>query len=180
MLNNLFKVCWKWKNAHIICYKLTSLVSLQQGKKSKKLIKIDENSKYWQRKNSHVLKNLSNFNKTFRRDVTYVIIKSHKKTRTSPSLRKIHFSNIYRGVKLTHSLFRVKLLQKKQFRKQQKQLVTWLVIEVSIKLQRIYNRIIQQLIHKQKNRKQLKHENIYAYLQKKIASYWWYRNNVII
>ena len=66
----------------------------------------------------------------------------------------------------------LKLLQKKQFRKQQKQLVTGLVIKVSIKLQRIYNRIIQQLIHKQKNRKQLKHENIYAYLQKKIASYW--------
>ena len=74
----------------------------------------------------------------------------------------------------------LKLLQKKQFRKQQKQLVTWLVIKVSIKLQRIYNRIIQQLIHKQKNGKQLKHENIYAYLQKKIASYWWYKNNVII
>ena len=34
------------KNAYIICYKLTSLVSLQQGnvKKSEKLIKVDENS----------------------------------------------------------------------------------------------------------------------------------------
>ena len=70
------------------------------------------------------------------------------------------------------AFLRLKLLQKKQFRKQQKQLVTGLVIKVSIKLQRIYNRIIQQPIHKQKNRKQLKHENIYAYLQKKIASYW--------
>ena len=29
LLNNLFKVCWKWKkNADIIGYKLTSLVSL--------------------------------------------------------------------------------------------------------------------------------------------------------
>ena len=46
LLNNLFKVCWRWKNADIICYKLTSLVSLQQGnvKKSEKLMKIDENS----------------------------------------------------------------------------------------------------------------------------------------
>ena len=28
LLNNLSKVCWNWKNADIICYKLTSLVSL--------------------------------------------------------------------------------------------------------------------------------------------------------
>ena len=43
---NIFRVCWKWKNTDIICYKLTSLVSLSQGnvKNSKKLIKIDENS----------------------------------------------------------------------------------------------------------------------------------------
>ena len=46
LLNNLFKVCWKWKNNDILSYKLTSLVSLQQGnvKNSEKLIKIDENS----------------------------------------------------------------------------------------------------------------------------------------
>ena len=49
--------------------------------------------------------------------MTYVIIKSHKKTRTSPSLRKIHFSNIYRGVKLTHSLFRVKTASKRAIQK---------------------------------------------------------------
>ena len=49
MLNNLSEVCWKWKNADIICCKLTSLVSLYQGnvKKSKKLIKIDENRTTW-------------------------------------------------------------------------------------------------------------------------------------
>ena len=43
---NIFRVCWKWKNTDIICYKLKSLVSLSQGnvKNSKKLIKIDENS----------------------------------------------------------------------------------------------------------------------------------------
>ena len=43
MLNNLFKVCWKWKNADIFCYKLTSLVSLLQGnvkKNPKKSMKI--------------------------------------------------------------------------------------------------------------------------------------------
>ena len=28
MLKNLFEVCWRWKNADIICYKLKSLVSL--------------------------------------------------------------------------------------------------------------------------------------------------------
>ena len=46
LLKNLFKVCWKWKNADIICYKLTELVSLWQGnvKKSKKLMEIDKNS----------------------------------------------------------------------------------------------------------------------------------------
>ena len=46
LLKNKFRACWKWKNTDIICYKLTSLVSLSQGnvKKSKKLIKIDENS----------------------------------------------------------------------------------------------------------------------------------------
>ena len=42
MLNNLCKVGWKLKNADIISYMLTPLVSLQQGnvKKSKKLMKI--------------------------------------------------------------------------------------------------------------------------------------------
>ena len=46
LLKNLFKVSWKWKSVYIICCKLTPLVSLLQGnvKKSKKLIKIDENS----------------------------------------------------------------------------------------------------------------------------------------
>ena len=42
MLKNLFEVCWKGKNADTICYKLRSLVSLQQGnvKKSRKLMKV--------------------------------------------------------------------------------------------------------------------------------------------
>ena len=41
MLNNLFRVSWKWKNAaDIICYMLTSINSLRQVKKSKKPLKI--------------------------------------------------------------------------------------------------------------------------------------------
>ena len=42
MLNNLFKVSWRQKNAGIICYMLTSLACLQQEnvKKSRKLMKL--------------------------------------------------------------------------------------------------------------------------------------------
>ena len=42
VLNNLFKVGWRWKNASIICYILMSLVYLQQEnvKKYKKLMKL--------------------------------------------------------------------------------------------------------------------------------------------
>ena len=80
LLKNIFRVCWKWKNTDIICYKLTSLVSLSQGnvKKSKKLIKIDENSQYCQRKSPYLLNDLWNFNDIFRNDVAYDNIKSHK------------------------------------------------------------------------------------------------------
>ena len=42
MSNNLFRVSWKWKNADVMFYILTSLVSLQQGniERCEKLIKI--------------------------------------------------------------------------------------------------------------------------------------------
>ena len=42
LLNILFRVCWKYKNADIICYVLSSLVSLQPGyiKTSEKSMKI--------------------------------------------------------------------------------------------------------------------------------------------
>ena len=42
LLSNLFRVGWKWRNADIICYMLTSLVSLKQGnvKKFQKLGKM--------------------------------------------------------------------------------------------------------------------------------------------
>ena len=42
LLNNLFKICWKWKNADIICYNLTSLVFFV-GSWCQKIQKIDEN-----------------------------------------------------------------------------------------------------------------------------------------
>ena len=81
LLNNLFKVCWKWKNTDIIRYKLTSLVSLQQVnvKKSKKLMKANENSQYWRTKSSYFLSDLRNLNEIFRKDVPYDNTKSHKK-----------------------------------------------------------------------------------------------------
>ena len=44
----------------------------------------------------------------------------------------------------------IKLLQKEQFKKQQIQLVIWLVIKSLIKLQRIHWGLIQGLIHKHK------------------------------
>ena len=46
MLNNLFEVCWKWKNADIICYKLTPLVSLIQ--KSKIPFFVKNPKKWWE------------------------------------------------------------------------------------------------------------------------------------
>ena len=104
MLSNLFKLCWKWKIADIICYKLTSLVSLQQGnvKKSRKLLKIDESSQYWQRNSSYNLNDLSNFNDIFRKDVTYDNIKSHEKPGFHPLFRR-HIFRKTTGVCITAS-----------------------------------------------------------------------------
>ena len=47
LLNNVFKVCRKSKNADNICYKLATLVSLRQGnvKNSRKSIEIDKKAK---------------------------------------------------------------------------------------------------------------------------------------
>ena len=36
LLKNVFRVCWKWKNTGIICYKPTSLVSHKQMPKNPK------------------------------------------------------------------------------------------------------------------------------------------------
>ena len=74
---------------NIICYKLTTLVSLY--KEMPKIQKIDENSCYWQRKSSYLLNNLRNFNAIFRKGTTYGNIKSHKKTGFHPLLRRYIF-----------------------------------------------------------------------------------------
>ena len=41
LLNNLFKVSWKWKNDDIICYMLTSLLILCNKQMLKKIVNID-------------------------------------------------------------------------------------------------------------------------------------------
>ena len=114
MLNNLFKVCWEWKNADIICYKLTSLVSLQQGnvKKSKKLRKIDENSYYWQRVSSYLLNDLRKFIEIFRKDVFLDNIKGHKKPEFYPLFRRYIFWKATGGGESNWppSRFRVKII----------------------------------------------------------------------
>ena len=67
----------KVKNADIISYKLTPLVSLSQGnvKKSKKMMKI---ANIEQRNSSYLLNGWGNFNEIFRKVVTYDNIKSYK------------------------------------------------------------------------------------------------------
>ena len=59
-------------------------------KKSEKLMKINENSWYWQRKSAYFLNCKRNLNEIFTKDVTYDNIKSQKRG-VSPSLQKIHF-----------------------------------------------------------------------------------------
>ena len=107
LLKNIFRVCWKWKNTDIICYKLTSLVSLSQGnvKKSKKLIKIDENSLYCQRKSPYLLKDLWNFNEIFRNDVAYDNIKNHKNPGIHYLFSRCFFKKTTAGVKLSPQPF---------------------------------------------------------------------------
>ena len=69
-LNDL-KVWWKWKNADTICFKLASLVSLEQG--------IVKNPKNWcksmkiakHNKSSYILNNFRNLKNVFRKDVIY-------------------------------------------------------------------------------------------------------------
>ena len=110
MLNNLFKVSWKWKNADIIIwYKLTLLVSLYQGnvKKSIKLMKIDENRKYWQRNSSKLLNDLKNFNEVFRKDVTYDNTKIHKKPAFHPLFRRHIFRKTTGGGQVSKFMFKL-------------------------------------------------------------------------
>ena len=111
LLKNAFKVCGKWRNADVICYKLTPLVSLQQRnvKKSKNLMKIDENSEYWQRSSSYLLNDLKNFNKIFRKDATYDNIKSRKQQDFTLSLEDTLFEKSQGGGQFEASRFRVKV-----------------------------------------------------------------------
>ena len=92
MLNNLFKVCWKWKNADIFCYKLTSLVSLLQGnvkknpKKSMKIANI-------YREILHIFWTIWGIRLEFSGKMWLVITLSHKKPRFHPVFGEIKLSN---------------------------------------------------------------------------------------
>ena len=81
MLNNQFKKQYVEKEK-LLTYLLQggTICFFVQGnvKKSKNVTKINENSYYWQRKSSYLLKNLSNFSAIFKIGVTYETIKSHK------------------------------------------------------------------------------------------------------
>ena len=70
MLNNLFKVCWKWKNADVISFFVT---------------------RKFQRKFSYFLKDMRNLNAIFRQDVTYDNVKSHKEAWVHPLFRRYIF-----------------------------------------------------------------------------------------
>ena len=102
LLNNLFEVCWKWKNADIICYKLTPLVSLQQ--KSKIPFFVKNPKKWWEsikiaNIDRDLLNSLRNFNEIFRKDVTLTCdnIKSHKKPVFHPLFRRYIFQKTAGG-----------------------------------------------------------------------------------
>ena len=83
----------------MICYILTSLVSLQQGnvKKSEKSIKIlnIEGKKF-----SYLLNDSRNLNEIFKKDVVYDNIKSHKKAEFHPLPRKYIFGKVTGSVEL--------------------------------------------------------------------------------
>ena len=89
MLNDL-KVCWKWKNADTICFKLASLISLEQGnvKNPKNWCKSMKIAKH--KKSSYILNNFRNFKNVFRKDVIYDNINKsggfHPLFRTYPTL----------------------------------------------------------------------------------------------
>ena len=59
------------------------------------------------RNSSYLLNDLRHFSETFRKDVTYDNIKSHKKTGFHPLFRRYIFRKSTWGVKLTPSRFRV-------------------------------------------------------------------------
>ena len=106
LLNNLLKVYLKTKNADIISYKLVPLVfyNKESSKNPKtwwqlmKIANIDT-----ERESSYLLNNSRNFNETFRKNVTYDNIKSHKKSEFHPLFRRYIFEKTTGCVKLTHT-----------------------------------------------------------------------------
>ena len=102
------KVCWKWKNADIIYYKVIS--QLITGK-CQKVQNIYESSWYWKRNFSYLLNNMRNFNDIFRKDVTHDNIKSHKNPGFYPLFRRYNFKKTTGGSQIDAPLpcrFRVK------------------------------------------------------------------------
>ena len=88
----------KWRLHLLYAYVIRFFVT----RECQEIQKIDKNSWYWQRKSSYLLNDQRNFNKIFRKDVTYGNIKSHKKPGVHPLSRRYIFEKtIGRGVKLT-------------------------------------------------------------------------------
>ena len=105
MLNNIFRLGWKKKNADIIYNMLMSLVSLYQRnvKKYKKLMKrvIDG-------KNLHIFWTTWGISVKYLGKMWLMIILKVTKNRASPSLYKIHFWKNHRGVELNQSWITVR------------------------------------------------------------------------
>ena len=113
LLNNLFKICWKWKNADIICYNLTSLVFFVSSW-CQKIQKIDEN--WWKLANinrecPHIYGTTWGNSMTFSgKTFLKIISKVTKKTRFLPLLKRYSFRKTTGGDQIeTPSRFRVDL-----------------------------------------------------------------------
>ena len=95
MLNNLFKVCWKWKKCWY--YVINNVFSFfvtkkcqKSKKKSWKTMKI-ANIEKLVRNSSYFLNDWKNFNGIFRKHVTHDNIKSHEKPVFHPFFRRYIF-----------------------------------------------------------------------------------------
>ena len=95
MLNNLFKVCWKWKKCwyYVINWRISFLCNKKMSKiqkKSWKPMKIANIGKLL-RNSSYFLNDWRNFNGIFRKHVTHDNIKSHQKPVFHPFFRRYIF-----------------------------------------------------------------------------------------
>ena len=93
----LANVTWycklKLKNCgHHLLY--TNLISSFAARKCQKIQNVDKKCYYWWRKLSYLLNDMMNFNEMFRKNVTYGIIKSNKKSRLCPLPRKHNLGKI--------------------------------------------------------------------------------------